>query len=84
MILYLLFSLFISAINANIIQNDYCFKIVENYVLNQTTLQINGTGRMCDCNADELKEYHDSINLILFEDSVTSIGSQCFMNFEKM
>ena len=57
MILFLLFSLFICISNAtNTNENDECFNIKENYVLNQkTTLQIKGNGRMCDCNSNELK-----------------------------
>ena len=67
MILILLFSFFIYCLNAHIIKND-CFEIEENYDINQTTLQIKGNGRMCDCNGNELKEYRNSITSIRFED----------------
>ena len=67
--LYILFSLIICISTAKVTK-DECFNIEENYVLNQTTLQIKGNGRMCDCNGEELKEYRDSIDLILFEDSM--------------
>ena len=85
MILYLLFTLFIYIANAtNTNPNDECFKIEENNIINETTLRIKGNGKMCDCNTNDISTYNLTVETIIFEDSVTSIGSQCFMNFEKL
>ena len=82
---FLLFVLFIYAVNANIIQNEDCFQIDENnIIIETTTLTMRGNGKMCDCKRNELKEYRDLITKIIFDDTVTQIGSQCFISFYRL
>ena len=49
-----------------------------------TVLTINGIGEMCDCEKNDLQQYQSSIETIVFGDSITSIGSNCFNNFNRV
>ena len=49
--------------------NQHSVKINEN---KQTELLIQGVGNICDCYNDELQQYRESIESIVFNNSITS------------
>ena len=58
---------------------------IEGFILSfSNTMAIKGKGRICDCYNDELSYFKDTFLKVIFEDSITSIGKQCFMNFERL
>ena len=64
--------------------NESCFQVEEYVSFNDSNsrLSINGKGDMCNCKTNNLKEYRQITKTISFTGSVTSIGSECFKNFE--
>ena len=78
--------LFIIILNG-IAKQTNCFELNnDNIDFNyyKTTLIINGTGLMCNCYNNELDNYRMSITTLIIQNTVTSIGNKCFMNFEKL
>ena len=64
-----------------------CFSLKDNVVINQSTIIVNGIGKMCSCvnYTDKIwSKYGSTIKTVSFENSVTSIGMNCFMNFTKL
>ena len=71
-------------INANSIEKKQCFNVNEFSIKEGMNLRITGNGKMCSCHQNELLHYQSSIQTIKFEDTVTSIGSNCFSYFTQL
>ena len=66
-----------------------CFNVSSSVTLSQegTTLTIKGTqatSEMCDCNHNELKQYRDTVETVIFDETVSSIGVKCFAQFKQL
>ena len=77
MIFLLLFVIQINAIDTN-----ECFELINaNVVLSENQLTIKGEGKMCDCYNNKLTINKENVKTLVFQNSITSIGNKCFMNF---
>ena len=62
-------------------EEDNCFQIIPNSIIDNKNLIINGEGKMCQWNEEELLQLQENIETIIITDSVTSFCSQCFHGF---
>ena len=67
-------------------QNTFkkCFNVANSHTISGNQMTVTGVGDMCDCNANELKNVKQNIDRVIFENSVTSIGQQCFSQFSEV
>ena len=66
-----------------------CFNVSSSVTLSQEgrTMTIKGTqttSEMCDCNHNELKQYRDTVEIVIFDETVSSIGVKCFAQFKQL